>query len=104
MWALLEIKSGKGHFPHQDENFSMQWDSLEDFSSLSLRSLENRRPLLGDAFVPTNRGKTGALPLYEQDTKAHACSNKWICKTGSHERFSGPCPDLYARFYRLYID
>jgi hypothetical protein len=40
--AVLEIKSGKNLvLLLKDENFSMQWDSLEDFSSLKFGFPEN---------------------------------------------------------------
>jgi hypothetical protein len=43
MWVpALEIKSGKNLvLLLKDENFSMQWDSLEDFLQVSMGSPEN---------------------------------------------------------------
>jgi hypothetical protein len=42
--AVLEIKSGKNLVLLKDENFSMQWDSLEDFSKKFTGS-QRTRPL-----------------------------------------------------------
>jgi hypothetical protein len=60
----------------KDENFSMQWDSLEDFSSLKFGFPENEAFAQGMRLYQQTEGKRVGLhyllPLYEQDTKAHA--------------------------------
>jgi thiol-disulfide isomerase/thioredoxin len=105
--AILEIKSGKNLvLLLKDENFSMQWDSLEDFSSLKFTgSLENEAFAQGMRLYQQTEGKRVGLhyllPLYEQDTKAHAFLQQQMdLQDEAMNDFLGSLPkDLYARYY-----
>jgi hypothetical protein len=70
--AALEIKSGKNLvLLLKDENFSMQWDSLEDFSTKFTGSPENEAFAQGMRLYQQTEGKRVGLhyllPCNEQD-------------------------------------
>jgi thiol-disulfide isomerase/thioredoxin len=105
--GVLEIKSGKNVvLLLKDESFTMQWDSLGDFSSLKFTgSPENEAFAQGMRLYQQAEGKRAGLhyllPLYEQDTKAHAFLQQQMdLQDEVLNDFLGSLPkDLYARYY-----
>ncbi|MFB0904157.1 MAG: TlpA disulfide reductase family protein [Nonlabens sp.] len=105
--AVLEIKSDKNVvLLLKDESFTMQWDSLEDFSTLKFTgSPENEAFAQGMSLYQQAEGKRAGLhyllPLYEQDTKAQRFLQQQMdSQNGAMDDFLGSLPkDLYARYY-----